>query len=628
MATSPAFPNLRDTLRRRIFGSTRIVFLLVLVALLALCLVFSWTTRDAMGHLSFLNRKNRNPGVDGSKRTVVDLRPWQTAQALAPLAATAEEKEFARDAERLADHEVDQAFASALRQATLQAQHLTLTGDALALSQKVAQFQEFIKQDQAQVKNITAQLNSPASGAGNGAPSTVDSGDLEVAKAQLGLDTDQLNDAQQDLDRESGDQSAQIQAELTTHEASMREYDKQVQEGGQVAVISEKRHGTMAGRVSAWFSQRDRYKLLQQAQQQTQADITTLTAQHNALEAKANAGGASAGNTTDRAAKLANIKGQSAERQILGIYDDRIQTEQQLATFYSKWSAQVLVQHRIVWHLLLQSLALIVFIGICMLLLDTIVRYFMDKPNLDRRRSQTLRSILELSIQVLGVVLILFVVFGTPKETPTILGLATAALTIALQDFIIAFLGWFVLIGKNGIHVGDWVEINGVGGEVTEVRLFNTTLLETGTLADKGVPTGRRITFMNGFAIRGQYFNFSTTGQWMWDEITVSPPPTADIHTVVERIHKAVLDETEKYASIAEQEWKRGTHGVDLSRFSATPVANLLPSGAGINIQVRYITRASERFDLRNRLYQKIIELLRDSGQPTQTERAQQAGNA
>ena len=65
--------------------------------------------------------------------------------------------------------------------------------------------------------------------------------------------------------------------------------------------------------------------------------------------------------------------------------------------------------------------------------------------------------------------LILLVIFGTPRETPTILGLATAALTIALQDFIIAFLGWFVLIGKNGIHVGDWVEINGVGGEVIEV---------------------------------------------------------------------------------------------------------------------------------------------------------------
>jgi hypothetical protein len=119
---------------------------------------------------------------------------------------------------------------------------------------------------------------------------------------------------------------------------------------------------------------------------------------------------------------------------------------------------------------------------------------------------------------------------------------------------------------------------------------------------------------MNGFAIRGQYFNFSTSGQWMWDEITVSLSASADIHAMVERIHAAVLGESEKNARVAEQEWKRGAHGASVSRFSADPVENLRPSAAGIDVQVRYITRASERFDQRNRIYQKIIELLHDPG--------------
>jgi small-conductance mechanosensitive channel len=223
-----------------------------------------------------------------------------------------------------------------------------------------------------------------------------------------------------------------------------------------------------------------------------------------------------------------------------------------------------------------------------------------------------MRSIMQLSIQVIGVVMILMVIFGSPKETPTILGLTTAALTIALQDFIIAFLGWFVLIGKNGIHVGDWVEINGVGGEVIEVGLFNTTLLETGTLADRGLPTGRRITFMNGFAIRGQYFNFSTSGQWMWDEISLNLPASENVHEWLDRIQKVVVAETEKNANLAEQEWKRGAHGSSLSKFSATAVENLRPSASGIEVLVRYVTRASERFELRNRLYQKLFEMLQD----------------
>ena len=128
--------------------------LLVLLALLLLCLVFSWTTRDAMANLSFLKEPGRRPTA---KKTLVDLAPWQTAQALAPLAVTAEETEYAHDAERLADHEVDQAFASALRQASLQAQHRALTGEALALSQKVAQLEQLVKQDQALVESANSQ---------------------------------------------------------------------------------------------------------------------------------------------------------------------------------------------------------------------------------------------------------------------------------------------------------------------------------------------------------------------------------------------------------------------------------------------------------------------------------------
>jgi small-conductance mechanosensitive channel len=621
MAVSPIAHVPGGPRRLRIFGRTRLVFLLALLALLILCAFFSWTTRDAMAHLPFLSGKGGARSVVGANNALVDLRPWQTAQALAPLAVTAEETAHAREAERLADHEVDQAFASALRLAAIRVQHRTLTGEALALAQKVAQFQELVNQDQALVQHLTSTSSSPASPAKDAAQPVVGDTDLEVAKAQLGLDSDQLADAQQDLERASGDNRAQIQSELTAHEAAMSKYDSEAHGDGQMAVLSAKQHGTLARRLKAWSSQRDRYQLIQQALKQAQADIGSLTAEHNALEAKANASmAAGAGAAPDRTARLANIRDRSAERQLLSIYDDRIQTEQQLAAVYDKWSAQVLLQHRTLLHLILNSLALIFFILICMILCDALVRRLMTRPALDRKQVHTLRTILELAIQVVGVLLVLLVLFGAPQQMPTILGLGTAALTIALQDFILAFFGWFVLMGKKGIHVGDWVEINGVRGEVTEIGLMSTTLLETGNLEDKGRPTGRRISFINSFAIRGQYFNFSTTGQWTWDEITVSLPASGDIHGMVERIREVALKEMGEDARLAEEEWKHGTRGDGLSRFSATPTINLRPSGSGIDIHVRYVTRASGRFEARNRLYERVVDLLHEKDAPARTE--------
>jgi len=606
VANSPAVSPIDGSPRAGFFTKTRLLLLFVLLALLAVCIVISWTTRGAM---AFIHGRNGAHGT-GAGQSLVNLQPWQTAQALAPMAVSAEENECARDAERLADHEVDQAFAAALRQARLDAQHRPLTGEAQALSQKIAQLQQLKQQDQAFVDNLTAQVNG-AKGTGKSANQPSSPGDdLEVAKAQLGLDTDELADAQRELARASGDHSGEIQDELAAHEASMQKYDNEVATG-QTAVISVKRNHTLASRIEAWFSQRDRQDLVDQALQDAQNDVQALSAQYKALEAKANVAEA-AGAGEDRTTHLADLKDRSIERQILTIDDDRIQTEQQLAAVYQKWSAQVKLQHQIVLHLILGSSMVILFILIGMVVCDTLVRHLMARPAIERRQMRTLRSILELSIQVLGVVLILLVIFGAPRETPTILGLATAALTIALQDYILAFLGWFVLMGKNGIHVGDWVEINGVSGEVTEIGLMSTTLIETGGLADQGLPTGRRISFMNGFAIRGQYFNFSTAGQWMWDEIEVKVPASLDMQHVMEEVQKALVEETQENSRRAEQEWRHGEPEAALARYGAKPVVNLRPSSSGADLQIRYVTSAYGRFELRNRLYQRAAELLRE----------------
>ena len=619
MAISPVAPVSGATSRPTIFGKAKLIAIVVLAILVALCFAFSWNTRSALGNRSFSGRVQGAENLFG-KKTLVDVTPWQTAQTLAALAVSAEETEYAHDAERLADHEVDQAFASALRQARLQAEHVSLSGEAKAITQKIANLQQLIAQDRALVQSLTPAATTTPATKNAPPPATDNSGDLEVAKAQLSLDSDELADAQHDLDRAVGDDSDQIQEELTAREAAVRRFEQTSSQKAQVAALSVRQHSTLAGRIRAWFNQNERYSLLQQAQQQTQQDIAAFTSQHNTLEAQTNSSSGSSTAPADRTAKLAALKDRSAERQILSIYDDRIQTEQQLAAIYAKWSAQVLLQHNIVFQLILQSFAIILLIVIGMLLCDTLVRKLLEHPRLDRRQTQTLRSVLQLGVQVVGVVLILLVIFGVPKETPTILGLATAALTVALQDFILAFLGWFVLVGKRGMHVGDWVEINGVGGEVTEVGLFSTSLMETGTLADKGHPTGRSITFMNSFAIRGTYFNFSTSGQWMWDEISVTIPSSEDTGEIVEKIHAAVLQETEANTQLAEQEWQKSVHGVDLTRFSAAPVVSLRPSSSGIGAQIRYVTRASQRFELSNRIYQRVIEVLQHTSGPAKTD--------
>src|ERR1700675_99749 len=185
----------------------RMVIVPVLLVVLAGTLAGAFLTRGVMADLPFLQARKGNWTGAYVPPGVVDQRPWQTAATLAALAQSAEEEEPAREAERLADHEVDQAFSQSLRQASLEKPNLS--GKALALQQRVTELQETIKNDQARIASLSA-------GAGTRPADAVpDGSDLEIAKAQLGLDQNELSDSIEDLARESGDQRVKLQQELS-----------------------------------------------------------------------------------------------------------------------------------------------------------------------------------------------------------------------------------------------------------------------------------------------------------------------------------------------------------------------------------------------------------------------------
>src|SRR4029077_19863825 len=98
-----------------------------------------------------------------------------------------------------------------------------------------------------------------------------------------------------------------------------------------------------------------------------------------------------------------------------------------------------------------------------------------------------------------------------------------------------------------------------VTGEVVELGMFHTVLLETGNWTDSGHTTGRRVTFTNSFAIEWHYFNFSTSGQWLWDELQVVLPAGQDPYPMMDAIQKQVQEATSKSAKEAESEWRGAT---------------------------------------------------------------------
>jgi small-conductance mechanosensitive channel len=441
-------------------------------------------------------------------------------------------------------------------------------------------------------------------------------GKLEVAKAQLALDQDELEDANLDLVRQGGGERARLERAAKEHADAQREPAavKPVPLGGT---------STLAEQVIAWVELDGRQSKVEAARQQAARRVANVEWEHEVLKgiveqkpAAAPAANAAADVDADSApqedpaAMVARLRDLSDQRKTLMELDRRTQDAQQLTDTYKSWSAILEERRRAVLHLLLRSFGVVFAILLGAVLLEMGARHaFRDEK--DRRRMHQERFLVTMGIRAAALIVVLLVIFGPPGQMPTIIGLATAGMTVVLRDFIVAFFGWFILIGRHGVRVGDWVEIKGVGGEVIEIGIFKTVLLEMGNWTNTGHPTGRRVSFMNGYAIEGVYFNFSTAGQWLWDELQVTVPASGDPYATAQRIREVVEKETEADAKLAEQEWERITKQYGTRAFSAKPAVDLRPgSGGALEVQVRYITRGPQRYEVKSRLFKEIVDLM------------------
>ncbi|MGH9482830.1 MAG: mechanosensitive ion channel family protein, partial [Terriglobales bacterium] len=297
------------------------------------------------------------------------------------------------------------------------------------------------------------------------------------------------------------------------------------------------------------------------------------------------------------------LKQLQQEQQQISRYDEQADTAGQLADAYHQWQPVVGNQRQRALHEALRLTLILLAILAALFLLLYLWDRLLSHPRWDRKRAATLRHLLGLITELLAVLAALIVLFGRPPQILTVLGLAGAGLTVAFQDAIMSVGGWFVLMGRNGVRIGDWVEINGVVGEVLEIRLLRTVMLETGNWIAAGHPTGRRVFFPNNFALKGSYFNYSTAGQWLWDQLEVPVPSGADPHALVSRVTGALQAELQPLSERARSEWQHLHSGVG---FDTAPVVYPRPGSGGTVLVVRYTTPARQRTEMREKLWNLI----------------------
>jgi len=164
-----------------------------------------------------------------------------------------------------------------------------------------------------------------------------------------------------------------------------------------------------------------------------------------------------------------------------------------------------------------------------------------------RRRNQWL-VVRRVTLWTLVFVVIGFTFVSELSSVATFAGLITAGLAVAMQSVIVSVVGYFFLIGKYGVRVGDRVQIGEVVGEVVELGLVRMHLMEL-NLKSNLAPTGRIVTFANSvvFQASGGLFRQIPGINFAWHDLTLTLPSGIDTAAAKEAMHNAVVEVVQQY---------------------------------------------------------------------------------
>jgi len=236
-----------------------------------------------------------------------------------------------------------------------------------------------------------------------------------------------------------------------------------------------------------------------------------------------------------------------------------------------------------------------------------VMRYVQDS----RRRYQFL-LLRRIALWSLVIVIVGFAFASELGSIVTFAGLITAGLAVAMQSVLVSIVGYFFLIGKYGIRIGDRVQIGEVTGEVIELGLVRLHLMELGGRGLLG-PTGRVVAFANSivFQVSSGLFKQLHGVNFIWREIVVNLPEGIDYTAAKQKLMAALTDAIKDYSDeIVRQtkEIQRAT--ASDSGGDAQPRVQLSFSAAGVEAHIRYPVHLQNASEIDERVSREVLNVI------------------
>ena len=207
------------------------------------------------------------------------------------------------------------------------------------------------------------------------------------------------------------------------------------------------------------------------------------------------------------------------------------------------------------------------------------------------------------------IILFLTLVFNDQLSSLTVaIGVAGAGIAFALQEVIISIAGWFAISFAGFYKISDRVQLGGIKGDVIDISLLRTTLMEIGEWVHGDQYSGRIVRIANSFVFKEPVFNYSGDFPFLWDELTIPVKYGGNYRLARQIIQQAAEDVVGDYSRNARATWETMLNKYMIEEASVEPGVTMVANDNWVEFTLRYVVDYKKRRTTKDLLFAGILE--------------------
>lgn len=226
--------------------------------------------------------------------------------------------------------------------------------------------------------------------------------------------------------------------------------------------------------------------------------------------------------------------------------------------------------------------------------------------DLKRRHSARKATLYIATFLAIAVVSILWI--RNLRTVSVVISVIGAGLVVSLGDFFLSIAGWFLILIRRPFAAGDRIELGDVKGDVIDVRLFQTSLLEIGNWVREDQSTGRVVHIPNSIIFKKPLFNFTRGFEFLWDEIKIIVSFESNWKKAEGIMIQHAQKEAEKVSKEVDSRIKKMAEQYLIFYEKLTPIVYAKIVDNGIELSLRYLTEVKRRRECQNCLNRNILD--------------------